>query len=92
MADVLLLTKPPEVSDFVLSLMTALARAVEQEGDLKALSHGYWERLQRFLTSEVAVEGLEIDLTASGAPAKFGLRLKNEPDFKTRSRPTCAGI
>lgn len=91
MADVLLLTKPPEISDFVLSLMTALARAVEAEGDLKALSRGYWERLQRFLTSEVAVEGLEIDLTDTGAPAKFGLRLKNEPDFKARMQAHLRG-
>jgi|GEM_PF-6838940 len=53
MADFLLMTKPLELSDFVLSLMTALGQAVERETGLTALTHSYWERLQRFLTAEV---------------------------------------
>lgn len=84
MTDFLLMTKPLELSDFVLSLMAALGQAVEQETGLTALTHGYWERLQRFLTSEVKIEGLEVDLKEVGAPAKFGLKLKNDPDFKQR--------
>lgn len=84
MADFLLMTKPLELSDFVLSLMTALGRAVEEDTGLRALTHGYWERLQRFLTSEVELEKLDLDLTKAGAPAKLGLKLKNEPDFKER--------
>ncbi|AGA92135.1 hypothetical protein Thimo_3472 [Thioflavicoccus mobilis 8321] len=84
MADFLLMTKPLELSDFVLSLMTALGQAVERETTLTALTHSYWERLQRFLTSEVKIEGFELDLQAADAPAKLGLRLKNEPDFKQR--------
>ncbi|NBC13900.1 MAG: hypothetical protein GVY09_11255, partial [Gammaproteobacteria bacterium] len=39
MADFLLMTKPLELSDFVLSLMTALGQAVERESGLKALTH-----------------------------------------------------
>jgi hypothetical protein len=81
MADFLLMTKPLELSDFVLSLMTALGRAVEEDTGLRALTHSYWERLQRFLTSEVKLEKLDLDLTKAGAPAKLGLKLKNEPDF-----------
>lgn len=84
MADFLLMTKPLELSDFVLSLMTALGQTVEQDTGLKALTHSYWERLQRFLTSEVKMENLELDLTDMGAPVKLGLKLKNEPDFKER--------
>jgi energy-coupling factor transporter ATP-binding protein EcfA2 len=84
MADFLLMTKPLELSDFVLSLMTALGQAVEQDTGLKALTHSYWERLQRFLTSEVQLERFELDLKEVGAPAKLGLKLKNEPDFKQR--------
>jgi len=84
MLDFLLMTKPPELSDFVLSLMTALGRAVEQdeELDLSPLTHSYWERLQRFLISEVRLEKFELDLKEIGAPVKLGLKLKNEPDFK----------
>lgn len=84
MADFLLMTKPLELSDFVLSLMTALGRAVEEDTGLRALTHSYWERLQMFLTSEVQLEKLDLDLTQAGAPAKLGLKLKNEPDFKER--------
>jgi len=84
MADFLLMTKPLELSDFVLSLMTALGQAVERDTGLRALTHSYWERLQRFLTSEVQLEKFELDLKDVGAPAKLGLKLKNEPDFKER--------
>ncbi len=82
MLDFLLMTKPLELSDFVLSLMTALAQAVEQDTGLRALTHSYWERLQNFLTNEVRLEKFELDLKEIGAPAKLGLKLKNEPDFK----------
>jgi len=82
MLDFLLMTKPLEPSDFVLSLMTALGRAVELDTGLRALTHSYWERLQRFLTAEVRLEKFELDLKQIGAPAKPGLKLKNEPDFK----------
>lgn len=81
MLDFLLMTKPLELSDFVLSLVTALGQAVERDTGLKALTHTYWERLQTFLASEVRLE-LGFDLKDLGAPAKLGLRLKNEPDFK----------
>ncbi|WP_089727930.1 hypothetical protein [Candidatus Thiosymbion oneisti] len=80
MLDFLLMTKPLELSDFVLSLMTALGQAVEQDTGLRALTHGYWERLQNFLTSEVQLNEFKLDFT----PAKLGLKLKNEPDFKER--------
>ena len=83
MTDFLLMTKPLELSDFVLSLMTALGQAVERESGLKALAHSYWERLQRFLQSEVQLD-VDVDLKETGAPAKLGLKLKNEPDFKQR--------
>jgi len=84
MLDFLLMTKPLEPSDFVLSLMAALGEAVEKETGLHALTHGYWERLHRFLTTEVKLENLELDLAQIGAPVKLGLKLKNEPDFKER--------
>ncbi|MCB2264169.1 MAG: hypothetical protein LGR52_14715 [Candidatus Thiosymbion ectosymbiont of Robbea hypermnestra] len=84
MLDFLLMTKPLEPSDFVLSLMTALGQAVEREAGLRALTHSYWERLQRFLTAEVKLAGFELDLEQAGAPVKLGLKLKNEPDFKQR--------
>lgn len=57
---------------------------MEQETGLGALTHGYWERLHKFLTSEVELENLGLDLTRTGTPIQLGLKLKNEPDFKQR--------
>lgn len=79
----LMMTKPLEPSDFVLSLMTAFGQAVEQETQLKALTHSYWERLTNFLRSEVELD-LKMDLKEAGVPAELGAKLKNEPDFKRR--------
>ncbi|MEY6431411.1 hypothetical protein ABC977_03205 [Thioalkalicoccus limnaeus] len=64
MTDFLLLTKPLELSDFVLSLMTALGQAVERETSLNALTHSYWERLHAFLTAEVRIDLSDLDLAA----------------------------
>lgn len=77
MLDVLLMTKPLELSDFVLSLMTTLDQSAEQDMGLRTLTHSYWERLRKFLTAKVWLEKFELDLT----PARLGL-LKNDPDFK----------
>jgi hypothetical protein len=46
---------------------------VEQETDLKAMTHGYWERLTCFLTSEVGLD-IGLDLKDLGAPAKLGFK------------------
>lgn len=54
---------------------------MEQDTGLRALTYGYWERLQKFLTAEVRLEKFELDLKQVGVPAKLGLKLKNEPDF-----------
>jgi len=51
----------------VLSLMTALGQAVEQDIGLRALTNGYWERLQKFLTAEVRLEKFELDFKRIGA-------------------------
>lgn len=37
--------------------------------------------MPQFLTAEVRLEKFELDLKQVGAPAKLGLKLKNEPDF-----------
>ena len=84
MLDYLLMTKPLELSDFVLSLMAALTGAVELETDLQPLTHSYWDRLGKFLVTEVQVDNLGLEMKGSGAAAKLGLKLKTEPDFKER--------
>ena len=82
MFDYLLMTKPLEMSDFVLSLMAALANVVEKEEGLETLTQSYWQRLGTFLQSEVQIDNLDLQMEAAGASAKLGLKLKTEPRFK----------
>ncbi|MCG6940024.1 MAG: hypothetical protein LJE69_02090 [Thiohalocapsa sp.] len=91
MAEHLNTAKPLELSDFLLSLMAALGQQVEEDTGLKAITHGYMERLQRFLTSEVELTGVDLDLSGAGGPKKLGFRLKTEPDFKARMQEHLRG-
>lgn len=91
MAEHLNTAQPLELSDFLLSLMAALGERVEEETGLKAITHGYMERLQRFLTSEVEISAFDMDLSDVGGPANLGFRLKTEPDFKARMQQHLRG-
>lgn len=86
MLDYVLMTRPLELSDFILSLMAALANAVEESADdaLKPLSSSYWERLQHFLQTEVELEKVDLELKGPAAAAKLGFKLKTDPEFKSR--------
>ena len=83
MLEYVLMTKPLALSDFILSLMAALAGSVEksEQTALAPLSRSYWERLCKFLSTEVALEKIDLDI-GDGA-AKLGFKLKTDPDFKT---------
>lgn len=85
MLDYLLMTKPLELSDFILSLMAALAAAVENSSNkaLKTLSQSYWERLNEFLQSEVEIDRLKLGLKGSGSAIDLGMKLKTDPNFKS---------
>ena len=79
MLNYLFMSKPIEPSDFILSLMAALAHAAEEAG-LKTLSDSYWQRLTRFLVSEVHLDGIQINTPA----VEVGLKLKTDPTFKEK--------
>jgi len=86
MLDYVLMTRPIALSDFTLSLMAALAGAVEESssGPSAPLSQSYWERLHHFLSSEVKLEKIGLDLKGPGSAAKLGFKLKTDPQFKAR--------
>lgn len=86
MLDYVLMTKPLALSDFILSLMAALAGAVEasSDQDLAPLSISYWKRLHDFLDSEVKLEKVDLEIKGPGAGAKLGFKLKTDPEFKAR--------
>ncbi|PCK04691.1 MAG: hypothetical protein COA42_18980 [Alteromonadaceae bacterium] len=70
------MTKPLDISDFILSLVIAVSEAVKDEFD--GLNEGYWERLCQFLSSDVEISSV----TATLGFAKLGARLRAEPSFK----------
>ena len=80
--DYVLTTKPIELSDFILSLMAALANELEQQSGLKTLSESYWQRLTDFLRSEVKLENAKLGLSAAGIEVNLQAKLKTEPSFK----------
>ncbi|MCP4114226.1 MAG: hypothetical protein GY737_02280 [Desulfobacteraceae bacterium] len=85
MLDYVLMTKPLALSDFILSLMAALAGQVEESfTELAPLSRSYWERLHKFLTSEVTLDKIDVGVPGSGGAAKLGFQLKTDPEFKSR--------
>ncbi len=85
MLDYVIMTRPIELSDFILSLMAALAWAVENDEDegLKPLSKSFLEEMHDFLFSEVKLEDIDLNVKGPGGAAKLGLKLKTDPNFKT---------
>ena len=77
------MVKPVELSDFILSLTTALAEAVKTEG-LEVIRDKYWKRLWNFLNSEVEVKDLKLSTSAAGLQAELGMKLKTDPNFKQK--------
>lgn len=83
MLDYVLMTKPLALSDFILSLMAALAGAAEEAiEDLAPLSRSYWEKLESFLTSDVQLKNMTVGVKGGGGVATLGLQLKTDPEFK----------
>ena len=75
-------TKPVEISDFLLSLMAALAEAAQAKTGLDHAQQTYWERLTAFFKTTIRPERLQLSLQAFGSSANLGLALQRDPDFK----------
>ena len=85
MLDYVIMTRPIELSDFILSLMAALAVAVEKDEDenLKPLSTSFLKDMHDFLLSEVKLENIGFSVKGPGGAAKLGMKLKTDTNFKT---------
>ncbi len=83
MLEYVMMTKPLEITDFVLSLMAGLTQEASRVG-LTEVSDTYWQRLVQFLQSEVQLGELRIGARGGTASADLGMRLKTEPTFKQR--------
>lgn len=94
MLDYVLMTKPLTISDFILSLMAALAGSVEASTNSKLapLNQSLWERLTNFLKSEVKLETMDLEMKGpGGTAATLGLKLKTDSLFKEKIQKHLAG-
>ncbi len=91
MLDYVIMSKPLELSDFILSLMTALAHATEKETGLDEISISYWEKLKKFLKAEIQSDDLRIKIGSESISAELSTRLKIDPIFKDKLQQRLRG-
>ncbi len=81
------LTTPVEISDFLISIMTALSEKIEKKYNKSPAKRSYIERLGDFL-------GKEVSLDSMGLKTGFGdikASLKDDPTFKQRLQESLQG-
>ena len=90
LSEYILLTKPIEITDFLISMAGAFSDQLERDPRFgQRLGHRtYWERLSHFVESKV--EFKEIGLKVEGI-AELKASLKNDPDFKQRMQQASRG-
>jgi energy-coupling factor transporter ATP-binding protein EcfA2 len=84
MLDVMLMTKPMELSDLLLSMMAAFSEAIKDEAGIDVVRRGYWERLQKFMTSNVKSDGITFQGGVEEFSSEITLRLQKDATFKEK--------
>lgn len=84
MLDVMLMTKPMELSDFLLSMMSAFSDAIKNEEGLAPVRRGYWERIRDFMVSNVETDGIKFKGGIDEFSAEMTLRLQGDAGFKEK--------
>lgn len=90
--DYLNLSMPVEITDFLLSVMGALSRAVQDDFGANPANRSFWQRFRDFMmNSEVRLEGLKLE--ADIDPFTLGLEtsLRDDPSFKQRVQEALKG-
>lgn len=90
LSEYVLLTKPIEITDFLISMAGALSDRIAEDPRFgQQLAHrSYWDRLATFLQAKV--EFKEVGLKIEGV-ADIKASLKNDPDFKQRIQQAARG-
>ena len=84
MRDYMNLTTPVEITDFFISIMGALNDAVQEQYSKNVAHESYWDRLIRFLQTEVEIKDLKIEGNIGVGKVGIGASLKDDPSFKQR--------
>ncbi len=80
-------SEPVDISDFLLAAIAGLAESAKKNWHLDKLHENYWQRLGKFLKSDVQLES--VDLKQPGANIK--LKLKRDPSFKQQLNKAIKG-
>lgn len=81
------LTTAVELSDFLITITGALSEKVNEKLKQNPAKQSFWEQLRKLLTTEVKLEGIEIDAD----PVSFKFALKDDPDFRQRLQTALQG-
>ena len=87
MRDYMNLTTTIEISDFLVSVMTALSDKIESGYGQSPGSRGYLERLVDFLNQEIKIEGMDFSTNIGSIKSS----LKDDPTFKQRLQRSLKG-
>lgn len=92
MKQYVLMTKPLELADFLLSLIAALADRAKQDFHIESLKDSPLSRFLHFLTeTEVELEQVEVESDLGFATAKVGMRLQRDANFKRKVQEKLRG-
>ncbi len=92
MQQYVLMTKPLELGDFLLSLIAALADRAVSDHDIQILKDSPLARLWSFLTeTEIEIEKAEVGGNLGVATAKIGARLQRDANFKKQVQEKLRG-
>lgn len=90
MAEYMNLTSTVEITDFLISLLGGFSEKIDERFGSNSRSKGFFERIGRFLQSEVKVDG--IDFKAGGdISATLKMSLHQDPDFKEKLQKGARG-
>lgn len=90
LSEYILLTKPIEISDFLISMAGALSDRVASDPRFAGnpSRRSYWERLAHFLDTQVELKDVSLKVPQVG---DIKASLKNDPDFKRRVQQAARG-
>lgn len=84
MAEYLNLTVSVEITDFLISVLGGFSEKIEERFGADPARTGFFERIWNFLSSEVKVEGLELEGGHGDIKAKLKMSLQQNPLFKQK--------
>lgn len=91
MAEYLNLTVSVEITDFLISVLGGFSEKIDARYGADPARPGFFERVWNFLTSEVKVEGLELEGGTGDIKAKLKMSLQQNPTFKQEMQKKTRG-